>query len=221
MIDYQVARSSRKSISVHVKKDGSVKVYAPVGADDLKIQSVVTQHSKWIQDKLTKVRLFHAPPVVHEFVNGEGFLYLGKSYRLRLVPEAIAPVQLKGFLYVLIEPGVDVSGLIINWYKQQAKEVFSRRVQWLTLKFGYPGLKVNLSDAVTRWGSMGKRGIINLSWRLIMSPVPVIDYVIIHELAHLKVSSHTRDFWLHVKSLMPDYLVHKDWLEQNGHLLSL
>ena len=80
---------------------------------------------------------------------------------------------------------------------------------------------MKITDARTRWGSCSTRGSLNFSWRLVMAPPAVIDYVILHELAHLKIHNHSSNFWSRVAQLVPDYREHKKWLEQNGHLLAI
>ena len=81
--------------------------------------------------------------------------------------------------------------------------------------------KIRISNARTRWGSCGFNANLSFSWRLVMAPLPVIDYVVAHELAHLMHKNHSQRFWAAVRALFPDYEVHKKWLKLNGHLLVL
>jgi predicted metal-dependent hydrolase len=108
-----------------------------------------------------------------------------------------------------------------KWYRKQAHEVLTGRVHWYAAKHGFEYKQAKITSARTRWGSCNSAGTLSFSWRLVMAPMPVIDYVVIHELVHLQVRNHSKKFWSRVGVIMPDYEQKIDWLEKNGHLLSL
>jgi len=107
----------------------------------------------------------------------------------------------------------------MDWYKERAYEKISERVQWYALKNGFQYNKIKITQAQKRWGSCSSKGNLNFSWRLIMAPLPVVDYVVVHELAHLVEKNHSKAFWSKVKMLMTDYQKQQEWLKRNGHLL--
>ncbi len=108
-----------------------------------------------------------------------------------------------------------------NWYKERAYEKIKERVEFYAQKRGLKYNRVNITSAEKRWGSCSAKGNLNFSWRLIMAPLPVVDYVVVHELVHLIEKNHSKEFWKKVKLFMPDYEKYKDWLKEKGHLLTL
>jgi hypothetical protein len=107
------------------------------------------------------------------------------------------------------------------WYRQQASRVISERVTGYAAQNGFSYQRVNITGARTRWGSCSARGSLNFTWRLVMAPIRVIDYVVVHELVHLKHKNHSKAFWDEVKRLMPEYQQQIKWLYEHGHTLRL
>jgi len=108
-----------------------------------------------------------------------------------------------------------------QWYKAQALKVLSERVRYYAAKHGFQPGRIRISSARTRWGSCSSKGTLSFTWRLVMAPLEVIDYVVIHELVHLKVKNHSKTFWGSVAALMPDYKKYVAWLKKNGSFLTL
>ena len=108
-----------------------------------------------------------------------------------------------------------------NWYRQQAAKILAERSQWYASRHGFAYQKIRISSALTRWGSCSSKGTLSFTWRLVMAPIPVIDYVVVHELVHLQVKNHSKEFWGRVELIMPDYKQKIKWLKENGHLLRL
>ena len=106
-----------------------------------------------------------------------------------------------------------------NWYKERALEIITERVNHFSAQYGFQPKQVKISSAKTRWGSCSANGTLNFTWRLIMSPLSVIDYVVVHELAHLRVRNHSRKFWQVVESIDPDYKTKRKWLREYGETL--
>jgi predicted metal-dependent hydrolase len=111
--------------------------------------------------------------------------------------------------------------LFRRWYQEKAKEIIPKRVERCADQYGFIYKKVTITSAQKRWGSCNSRGNVNFSWRLIMVPIEVVDYVIVHELAHLTHLDHSKKFWTKVQSIMPDYKNHKKWLKLNGPLFNI
>jgi hypothetical protein len=217
----KVIRSKRKTISLQINDDYTLIVKAPFNASEEIINRVILRHSDWIEKKKKEMQLRDIKFSKKEFVNGEGFLYLGNYYRLRLVENQKITLNFENGFYLSKEYLVNAKEIFIDWYRERAYEKISERVKWYAQKRGFKYNKINITNAQKRWGSCSCRNNLNFSWRLIMAPLPVVDYVIVHELVHLDEKNHSKTFWNKVKMLMTDYKKHQAWLKRNGHLLRL
>jgi len=218
----KIIRTKRKTIALQITDDGTLIVKAPFGVSEQTIKNVVIKHKDWIERKKKDILSRDPKFAEKEFVNGEGFLYLGKYYKLNIVNKQDAPLLFNNNYFYLLRDYLPVArDLFINWYKEKAYEKISERVEWYVKKRGFVYNKINITSANQRWGSCSSRGNLNFSWRLIMAPLPGVDYVVVHELVHLEEKNHSKSFWTKVKMLMPDYEKHKDWLKRNGYLLRL
>jgi len=217
----KIIRTKRKTIALQITDDATLVVRAPFDIKEKTIKNVVIKHKDWIERKRREVISRDRKFVKKEFVNGEGFLYLGKYYKLTIVHGQNEPlIFTNGFFfsrdYLSIAPKI-----FVNWYRKKACEKIPERVEWYAQKRGFKYNKINITSAQRRWGSCSHKKNLNFPWRLIMTPIPVIDYVTVHELVHLEEKNHTKSFWNKVKILMPDYEKHKDWLRKNSYLLRL
>jgi predicted metal-dependent hydrolase len=204
-----------------VGRDGSLIVRAPFQATDEQIQAVVEKKSGWIRSKLEMANTTYPKAAPKEYVNGEGFWYLGKTYRLEIVDVQETPLVLGDRFYLAHSVLDDAEKVFKTWYQNAALQVFPERVDWYASKNGYYYDQVKITDAQKRWGSCGPKRTLNFSWRLIMAPMQVIDSVVIHELVHLQEKNHSKHFWVKIKTLMPDYQQQIEWLDKNGHLLNI
>ena len=214
----QLIRSRRKTIALIVEQDGRLVVRAPLRASLRRILEVVEQKSGWIKVKQKQAK---AANPARQFVNGESFWYLGKTYKLEIVRKAASPLQLDGRFYLAQARQPKAAAVFTGWYKEQARQVIPERVRWYAEKIGFTYQQVKITSARRRWGSCSPRGTLCFTWRLVMAPLPVIDYVVAHELAHLLEKSHSRRFWAQVQTILPDYKACRDWLKVNGSMLSL
>ena len=217
----KVIRSKRKTISLQVADDAALIVRAPFAVSEKIINRVILKHKAWIEKKKKEIQLRDIKFSKKEFVNGEGFLYLGNYYRLRLVEKQEIPLGFKSGFYLSKEYLAHAKEIFIDWYRERAYEKISERVKWYAQKRGFKYNKINITNAQKRWGSCSCSNNLNFSWRLIMAPLPVVDYVVVHELVHLCEKNHSKTFWNKVKMLMTDYKKHQAWLKRNGHLLRL
>jgi len=217
----QIISSRRKTFALIVQRDGSLVVRAPLRASDKQIQELVQKKQKWIKAKQEVARRTYARTHPKEYANGEGFLYLGESYKLAIVDGNQPPLSLGDQFYLSTSALPHAATVFKAWYTQQAKRVISERVAWYASQNGFVYQQVKITSARTRWGSCSPHGSLNFSWRLIMAPMRVIDYVVIHELVHLQQKNHSKTYWEKVKRLMPDYQQQIHWLNANGHTLRL
>jgi len=216
-----IIRSKRKTFALEVKRDGSLVVRVPQRATRAQIETLISQKGDWIKAKQELVKSQYPPVPPREYVNGEGFLYLGQSYQLAMVDGAAEPLVLSDQFYLARQALPEAQLVFKAWYRQQAFDVISRRVEWYASRDGFVYQRVKISQARTRWGSCSPTGALSFSWRLVIAPLRAIDYVVVHELVHLQVKNHSRDFWGKVETLMPDYREQVAWLKQNGYRLTL
>ena len=217
----KIIRSKRKTISLQVSDNAALIVRAPFKVGDEIINRVILRHSNWIKKKKKEIQLRDIKFSKKEFVNGEGFIFLGDYYRLRLVENQEIPLDFENEFYLSKDYLVGAKEIFIDWYRKRAYEKISERVKWYAQKRGFKYNKINITNAQKRWGSCSCRNNLNFSWRLIMAPLPVVDYVVVHELVHLDEKNHSKVFWNKVKMLMTDYKKHQEWLKKSGHLLRL
>ena len=217
----KIVRTKRKTSALQVTDDATLIVRAPLDINDSTIMKVVLDHREWIEEKKREIETRDPKFSPKEFVNGEGFLYLGRYYRLKIVDSQEEPLKFENGFYLSRDALPRAKEVFVKWYKKMAYEKISERVCWYAQKRDFKYRKVNITNAQKRWGSSSSCGNLNFSWRLIMAPLLVVDYVVVHELVHLEERNHAKSFWNKVKMLMPDYEKHKDWLKQNGYLLRL
>jgi hypothetical protein len=219
-IDHLV-RSKRRTIALVVNPDASLTVRAPLHIPESEIQKFIRSHDEWIQKNQAKARL-HAPPPAKRFVNGETFPYLGKMYTLKVATgKSTALAWSKDGFTLSNRHLAKGEELFTRWYRKQARAIITKRTEELARQFGFQYQKLRLSSARTRWGSCSSQGTLSFTWRLIMAPMELVDYVIIHELVHTKIRNHSRDFYAAVEKILPDYKKRIRWLKQNGKFLNL
>lgn len=217
----KIIRTKRKSIALQVTDDAKLIVRAPFSLNDERIKEIVSKNRRWIEEKKKAIEARNSKLSHKEFVNGEGFLYLGRYYKLNIVEDQREALKFEGAFYLSRHALPRAKETFIQWYKDKAFEKISERVRLYAEKRGYKYNKIGITDARKRWGSCSFRGNLNFSWRLVMAPLPVLDYVVIHELVHLEERNHAKSFWDKVKMLMPDFEGRRDWLKKNGYLLNI
>ncbi|MDD3657095.1 MAG: SprT family zinc-dependent metalloprotease [Atribacterota bacterium] len=219
----KIIRSKRNTIALQVCEDATLLVRAPLGVGDDVIRKFILKHHKWIENKQAEILARNLSFTKKEFVNGEGFFYLGKSYCMKIVKEKNINDKLvfKDRYFYLNKKIKNPRKVFIDWYKKKAYQRISERVDWYAQRRGFQYNKVKISNAQKRWGSCSNSGNLNFTWRLIMAPMSVIDYVVVHELVHISEKNHSRSFWNKVHLLLLDYKKQREWFKKNGYLLQL
>lgn len=161
------------------------------------------------------------PVAQRQFVSGEGFQYLGRSYRLLLVDRQDVPLKLMAGRFRM-QRALAGHGRkeFVRWYVERAQSWLTRRVDSWAQRMGVVPTTVEVRDLGFRWGSCGRGGAVNFHWATILLPPSIIDYVIVHELAHLKEANHTAAFWRIVRRVLPDQGERRAWLAQHGGQLT-
>jgi predicted metal-dependent hydrolase len=216
----KLIRSKRKTVGLEVTPEALLIVRAPRNLSRREISEIVDKESPWILKKQQFFRENHSKIREKEFIEGEEFLYLGRAYKLRLVHDTSDTLIVNDNFFYLSDECIDNAREIIErWYQTRAYEVVSERAAYYSNVSGMKFQQINITGAKKRWGSCGTNGNLNIAWRLVMAPVAVIDYVIVHELSHTEIRNHSKEFWRRVGSVIPNYKKYEKWLRDNGHFL--
>ncbi len=200
--------------------------------DDSTIISLVEKKRHWIINKYENYQhmLLHLP-AVREFVDGEMLLFKGNSYPLKVLESTgrITNVNLTDDqLLVELKSGIpsdirreELRRHLEKWYIRQARELITERLELFSSIIGVKVNNVRLKNQKTRWGSCSRKRNLNFNWKLIMAPIVIVDYVIVHELCHIKQMNHSPQFWVLVENQISDYKMMRKWLKENGGKLYL
>ncbi|MHB8094914.1 MAG: M48 family metallopeptidase [Candidatus Aminicenantales bacterium] len=234
IVDYSVKRGRRRkrTVSVQVTADAKVVVLAPRFVSDRDIEALVKKKSEWIigkQADLRRIERLHPPKT---YTGGEEFLFLGGGYALdiregpgerasRIDPEARK-------LIVRISAGLpeeerreEIRAAVSAWYRAEAPAILDSRVRLYAREIGVLPKGILVREQARRWGSCSGSGILRFNWKLVMAPLRILDYVVVHEICHLKVRNHSKAFWEEVGRIVPDYKDRRAWLRGNAHLFRL
>lgn len=208
-VPYQLNHRPRLSVGLKITATGLV-VHAPKRIAQAELERILLKKSAWIQKKLAGLSANPVPAM--RWQHGEDLLYLGNSMRL-VIEQHAQPKAVRhepGVLQLALPVPQDtklVARKVVAWYKKQALQDFTRRLQIFASKLGVSFASLALSNASSRWGSCNSRKQIRLNWRLLQAPPHIINYVVCHELAHLKEMNHSAKFWATVASICPDYKI--------------
>ena len=220
-----VYQKRRRNFAIEVHPDKSVTVKAPLRASRARIRDLVEQKAPWIEKKIAwfdTIRQFTAPK---DYVDGEIFLYLGRQYRLAVHDGDGSPrVTLQGgYIDVSVPYGADdrhcrqfVKTALLEWYRASTFQQIGGMVEWFALRLDIPVPPFKVKRMNRRWGSCGYRNSLNFNIALIMAPIGQIEYVVAHELCHIRHKNHSSRFWSHLRELMPDYEIRQEALRNDG-----
>ncbi|MEW6984310.1 M48 family metallopeptidase [Colwelliaceae bacterium 6471] len=216
-IKYNLKQNRRKTTSILIERDGSVSVLAPELYAIEKIESIIEEKRTWIYRNLAEWEDLNRTRVEREFVSGEGFLYLGSNYRLKLVEEQKEDLILKsGYFLMRRDKAEHGSKLFKHFYRTKGLPRISKRVEYFAPKLGVDYRQVRVMELQHHWASCSPQGDLNFHWRCLMAPLVVLDYIVVHELAHRLHQNHNAAFWNVVDKILPDYRKQVSWLKHNG-----
>ena len=217
LLSYEIVRSKRKTIALVVDSNATLIVRAPFSVSDNEIQAVVNKKQFWIAEKRKQVETFGINHPKVEIVDGAAVMYLGNSYTI--AKEATTSFKVvEPFIYA---PENATIATFTKWLKDEALTIITERVKRYASLMGVEYSKISLSDAYARWGSCSNKNSLNFAWRLVMCPVSVIDYVVVHELSHITYKNHSPIYWARVKTILPNYLECQEWLKVNRKLMEI
>ena len=229
-IEYEVHRSQRRRKTVQITvDDGRVLVAAPADTPGSKLEGIIHKKSPWI------LRQAPAPLVTSpkkRFVSGETLPYLGRNVRL-VVETADVPAPEARFdhwSFRIAAPAhldetqryEEIRKVVVQWYRKRASRRLPQTVELWRKRMGLPGSpEVLIRDQRQRWGSCAPDGTLRFNWRVVMLTATLIDYVVTHELTHLRVNGHSKDFWALISKIMPDAQLRRRRLREAGKLLPM
>ena len=221
-LTYQVVKSERKTLYLTVERDNSIVIKAPKKASDEQIRKFFEKKQLWIYTKLEEKKYLSNTLKNREFLNWEWFFYFWRMYKLKLVDNENFKLRFYKNTFELNNNFTENwKEIFIDWYKTKFKEKTYKRVEFLASKYWFSPNKISVKDLGNRWGSCTKNNNINFHWKVMLAPISVIDYIIIHELCHIKEKNHSPRFWDMLYKYMPDYEYHKEWLKRNWWELDL
>ena len=220
-ITYSLTQTNRKTLSIYVEPDGSVTVRAPKNVDLDKINSIVNLKRPWIYRSIAELEELNRTKAHRSVVNGEGYLYMGKSYRLKIEKGLRQALSLNQGFFMLDESQTHKAKQhFIKFYKEKGRKHITERVNFFRRKLGVEPKPVRIMELGKRWASRSKTGL-NFHWKVMLAPMSIIDYIIVHELAHLRREDHRPQFWEIVESVIPNYAEKMNWLRENGANLDI
>lgn len=222
-IHYQLLPGAdRRTTDIVIERNGLISVRPPACMTPEQVDATVFSKRMWIYRNLAEWRDLNTTRVAREWVNGESFLYLGSSYRLSLVDEQDELLKLKDGRFCLLRAVLEKDGksgalaAFETFYREKGLMRLVSRVAHFAGKVGVSPGKVHIKDMGFRWASCLKNGDLHFHWKCMMAPLTVIDYVVVHELCHLRHRDHSAAFWNEVDKVLPDWRDRRDWLRVRG-----
>lgn len=217
-LEFELRLSSRRrSVQVTVDRGGELVLSAPDECPVSTLEAFINAKRFWIYTKLAEKEALRPNASQKEYVSGEGFPYLGRSYRLLLVKNQDLPLKLEHGRYKMRRAdAAQGRDHMVAWYAAHATPWLTKRVERLKTRIGVEPAGVAVQDLGYRWGSCGKGGKLYFHWRTILLPPRIIEYIVVHELVHLREPHHTPEFWTRVERAMPDFAQRKQWLAEHA-----
>lgn len=216
----QLIRSKRKTVALIVENDGRLVVRAPQHLSLQQIRGMVDLKAGWIKKKRDQLQVMRATNPLFapkHYEPGEQFVFLGKFYPLKIVSNSRPLLQFSEEYFLLAQKALPrAKQVFVDWYREQARKICTQRAAEFVPCIGVYYDRIRISSARTRWGSCSSRGTLSFTWRLVLTPLEIIDYVIVHELAHLHQPNHSSKFWAIVEQTLPDFKRRRAWLKKNG-----
>ncbi len=210
-----VRTKRRKTASIQIIK-GEVQAICPEQLSDSRVEAIIQKRTSWIRQKLREQSQVVIPKP-KEYVSGESFAYLGRNYRLKILREDNHGVKLKGgYFEVGVSKESNVHDALVEWYKNHALTRLKNKTKRYSKIMDVSPNLISVRDYKSRWGSCSPKGEITYNWRIIMAPHHIVDYVVVHELGHLKHLNHSRAYWQLVQREIPYYDSCRKWLRAHA-----
>ena len=221
-VDIAVKKSKRKTVSIFIERDGSVSALVPSNLSDDEIENILKTKEYQIHRNLAQWLQLNERHVTREYVNGQSFLHLGRNYRLKLVDDKLGELKFsKGYFLLSKHELSSAEQYFIDFYRIKLKEKIKPLIILYKEQLGVSPNDVKVMELKNRWASCSAKGNVNFHWKCAMAPMDVLQYIIVHELAHLIHLNHTKEFWNEVDKVLPKYEEQMNWLKLNGVGMSL
>lgn len=230
---YMIKRSDRRrTVGIYISLNGEVVIRSPRFLKEDKIEDIVRKRARWIKEKQEFIKNNSQLGSEKEFVSGESFSYLGRQYRLKVIKSALKEEEgcklMRGRFFIGINGDLSsaetrgaVKKALIEWYIGRARETIPERVELYAHQIGKWPERIEIKDHRSRWCSCSRNGVVRFNWKIIMAPVSILDYVIVHELCHLIHQPHSARFWQKVQAIIPDYARRRKRLKEYSLTLSV
>ena len=228
IVPYEIRESKRaRYVNFRIDSEKGLEVVIPSGTRIINLDDLLRERQMWILKHLRKFDQIKANAEQRRFVSGEVLPYLGDDHELDIIQTRkgkYTTVARQGkFIRVRLRASVnsadqteEIRAALENWFRQQAKEHIKERTAVLAAEHGFEYENVKIRGQRTRWGSCSSKGNLNFNWKLMMIPPAAVDYVIIHELCHLRELNHSAHFWALVQELCPNYKYWVRWLKEHS-----
>jgi len=215
LVPNQVIKSKRKSISLVIKNNGEFIVRAPIKCNEQQIYKFITQKSEWIIKK--RLEQLSNSFFALSFDKPEKLFLLGKPYDIILIDKNRVNLHDKE----IEVPNNNPKEKLVKFLKKFAKKYLEERAKLISTLFNFSYSSITISSAKTCWGSCSHNNSLHFTYKLIMCPEDVIDYIVLHELCHTKIKNHSSKFWHLVEMCNPNYKVHEKWLKKNRGIIDI
>lgn len=224
-ISYLLRESQRaKNVRFTISPQG-LEVVVPHNYPENHLETLLKGKQAWILGKLALFSRRQEQAQKNDSAEVQVIPFLGKNYRVVTVLQSGSPqIELVADKIIIMLPQqnqVKLHEVLVGWLRYQAREIISQRLRLYSQRLNVKYNRVFIKDQKTRWGSCSSGGNLNFSYRLVMAPLPIIDYLVVHELAHLKEMNHSKQFWKLVEVICPEYKTHRQWLKEHGAELTL
>jgi predicted metal-dependent hydrolase len=222
-LSFELRESTRRrTVEITIERDGNLVLATPPQVPMDKLEQIVEQRRFWIYSKLIKKESVKPPAEQKDYLPGEGFHYLGRSHRLKLVDNSPFPLRLhQGRFELLRSHQHQGRDLFVQWYRDHLKSHLEVVVDSFARRISATPQSIQIRELGNRWGSCNPKGDLYFHWRVALLPRPMLEYVAVHEMIHLVQPNHNRDFWDRVERIIPDWSDRKDWLAKNGAVYDL
>jgi predicted metal-dependent hydrolase len=220
---FEVQESTRRStVGITVDRDGSLKLHAPIACQPSTVAAWAYSKRMWVYHKLAEKDLLLSSRPTKQFVTGEGFAYLGRSYRLLV--DDVGRVRMERGRLALPNTLTDADtarAALVAWYRERGRQWLPNRLRPWAARMALEPDGLDVRDLGYRWGSLSSNGRLNIHWATLQLPPSLVDYVLVHELAHIAYARHTSAFWATVERALPDFERRKSDLISTGAKLWL
>lgn len=221
-IRFNIIYRKRKTMSLEINRDGIINVIAPNGLDKTFIVNKVKNKSDWIIKKLDEIEVLNNNRYTRSYESGDIFLYLGNEYILEVLVDKTTigtSVSLENNKLIVRSNSNNkdvIQRALKNWYTDETLGITKERINYYKLFFEDTVTSIKIKDQKSRWASCTYKNEILFNLRCSMMPIQIIDYIVVHEMCHMEHRNHSKDFYLAVERILPDYKERVKWLKNNG-----